>query len=215
MKLKNMKIIDISWPISTEITGYKNKKTVSLEKTKNFEKDNVRETVITINSHTGTHVDAPAHFLKDGKTIDQIPLDTITGPCTILDMTHITEKISREDLDKYKDKIIPNEILLLKTKNSSHSPTKKFNLNFVYLDTSGAQFLKEKKIKAIGIDYLGIERNQPDHQTHTTLMNANITIIEGLRLEDVVPGNYIFICLPLNIIGLDASPARAIIMGKT
>jgi arylformamidase len=70
----------------------------------------------------------------------------------------------------------------------------------------------EKKVKAIGIDYLGIERNQPDHATHTILMKHNIAIIEGLRLADAVAGDYFFICLPLNVIGLEAAPARAVLL---
>jgi arylformamidase len=72
--------------------------------------------------------------------------------------------------------------------------------------------LAEKKVKAVGIDYLGIERNQPDHATHTILMNNNITIIEGLRLADVMAGDYFFICLPLNVVGLEAAPARALLL---
>jgi len=92
--------------------------------------------------------------------------------------------------------------------------TDKFNPYFVYLEASGAVYLTEKKIKAVGIDYLGIEHSQPGHPTHEILMNADISIIEGLRLEHVKPDSYFFVGLPLYIIGLEAAPARAILISK-
>ncbi len=84
----------------------------------------------------------------------------------------------------------------------------------MYLEASGAKYLTEKKIKAVGIDYLGIEHSQPGHPTHETLMNGDVIVIEGLRLGHVQKGNYFFVCLPLNMIGLEAAPARAILMSK-
>ena len=84
----------------------------------------------------------------------------------------------------------------------------------MYLEASGAAYLAEKKVKAVGIDYLGIEHSQPGHPTHENLLNADIVVIEGLRLHHVQPGSYFFVCLPLNMIGTEAAPARAILMEK-
>ena len=165
-----------------------------------------------LSSHTGTHVDAPAHFIKDGITIDQIQLDRLVGQAIVLDLMYVLDGITRDDLvDK---KIKKGDIVLFKTVNSLTPATGKFTPHFVYLEASGAQYLAEIGVKAVGIDYLGIERSQIDHLTHTTLMHADIVIIEGLRLEFIAPGEYMCVCLPLNIIGLEAAPARAILIEK-
>ena len=207
-----MKIIDISWPISKATTGYKDKNTVQFYDTKEFAKDNVRGTSIHISSHTGTHVDAPSHFLKDGKTVDQITLDRVMGKCTVIDMTHCTDGITRDDLAS--SEIEQGTVLLLKTTNSHRLVTDSFDPHFIFLESSGAAYLAEKKVKAVGIDYLGIERGQPDHPTHKTLMQSDVVIIEGLRLAHVEPGTYFLICLPLAVMGLEAAPARAVLMAE-
>ncbi len=205
-----MIIIDISWPISESMTGYKDRMSVHFEQLKTFSKDQVRSSRITLDSHTGTHIDAPAHFLSDGKTIDQIDRGIIIGECTVLDFMEVTDGVTKSDLEKKKIK--EGDIVLLKTKNSSLGLDAAFDKNFIYLEKSGAQYLVEKKIKAVGIDYLGIERNQPDHETHTILMKHEIGIIEGLRLSHVETQRYFFLCLSLPVVGLEAAPARAILV---
>lgn len=209
-----MKIIDISWPISKATTGYKDRYVVNIDEVKNFNRDGVRETTIHLSSHTGTHVDAPSHFLKEGKTIDELHLDRLVGDCVVLDMTTCAERITRDCLLSHADDITENSVVLLSTTNSDIPATGKFNPHFVYLEASGAAYLAEKKVKAVGIDYLGIEHSQPGHPTHENLLNADIVIVEGLRLAHVKPGNYFFVCLPLNMIGTEAAPARAILVGK-
>lgn len=204
-----MNLIDISWPISLDMTAYKDRATVAFNYPKTFEKDQVRESIITLGSHAGTHIDAPSHFLADGASINQIPLDATCGPCIILDCTNVSEAITDSDLQQHK--IEQGAIILFKTRNSSFSATAPFHYDFIYLAASGAAYLASKKIKAVGIDYLGIERQQPKHETHETLMRAGITIIEGLRLADVNPGSYILWCLPLRVQGLEAAPVRAIL----
>jgi len=209
-----MTIIDISWPISTATTGYKDKKVVHFEEVKNFNRDGVRETNITVSAHTGTHIDAPSHFLKEGKTIDEMGLDRFVGDCVVLDMTVCVERITRDALAEHDHKIKENSIVLLRTGNSDLTPTDIFSPHFVYLEESGAFYLKEKKIKMVGIDYLGIEHSQPGHPTHEILMNADIVIVEGLRLGHVKAGEYWCVCLPLNVVGLEAAPARAILLER-
>ncbi len=207
-----MRIIDISWPISPDMTTYKNNKVVTFERTKNFAKDNVRDSTITLGSHSGTHVDAPAHFLNDGKGVDQIKLEDLIGPARVLDCIAAGESITQDFLMQYDTQIKKHDIILLKTVNSILSPVDTFNTTFTYLDVSGARYLANKEVKAVGIDYLGIERNQPGHETHCTLMKSNVAIVEGLRLEHVEPGEYQMYCLPLKIMGLEAAPARAILV---
>jgi len=207
-----MKILDISWPISEAITAYKDKNTVKFERVRSIEKDNMRDSLIALSSHTGTHVDAPSHFIKDGLTIDQIKLERLVGPCKVLSMLLVDEKITADDLMVYD--IQEGDIILLKTNNSAQGATDKFDYDYVYLDESGARYLGEKKVKAVGIDYLSIERSHPEHPTHMALFKHDVVIIEGLRLEHVVAGNYFFVALPLSIIGLEAAPARAILISS-
>ncbi len=203
-------IIDISWPISEGMTAYKDKKTVTFTAKKEFDRDKARETLLTLNAHSGTHIDAPSHFLQDGGTIDQLNLESVCGPCLVVDCTSVTEHITADDLKDVE--IAPGMIVLFKTKNSEKSPENPFDPAFIYLEKSGAEYLASQKVKAVGIDYLGIERNQPDHETHTILLEKHIPIIEGLRLGEVTPGQYQLFCLPLALRGLEAAPARAILL---
>lgn len=205
-----MKIFDISWPLSDEMTTYKNKDNVLIQPTKTFEADLVRETTLTINSHTGTHIDAPSHFIKDGKSIDQLDPLCCSGPAQVIDMTHVSDCITKNDLLNIIIK--PDHIILFKTKNSTHLPTASFDYNFIYVDSSAASYLVEQSVRAVGIDYLGIERNQPQHETHLAFMQHNIPIIEGLRLQDVQPGIHTLWCLSIKIPGLDGAPARALLI---
>jgi len=210
MKNQFSKIIDISWPISHEMTSYKDNKPATLTMFKNFPQDSARDSNFTINSHTGTHVDAPSHFLQDGPSIENFTLNQFIGPCQVIDLTDKIDCITAQDLEAAT--IETGSIILFKTKNSFKKTTDAFEINFIYLEKMGAQYLADKKIKAVGIDYLGIERNQSDYKTHKTLLQQNIPIIEGLRLEAVAAGNYFFVFLPLKIQGLEAAPGRAILI---
>ena len=207
-----MKIIDISWPLSPVTTSYKDKKVIQVNTLKEFAKDGVRETSVILGSHSGTHVDAASHFLQDGTTIDQLDLHQVVGKCRVIEIPHTINGITREDLLSATGGVHDGEIILLKTANSASDCNAPFNPNFVYLERSAAQYVALQNIRAIGIDYLGIERMQPDHETHILLMQANIVVIEGLRLAVVDPGEYFLVCLPLYMLGVEAAPARAILI---
>lgn len=206
-----MKIIDISWPISPNMTTYKNRKDVSITKIKSLPQDCVSESTLVMHSHTGSHVDAPAHFIEQGKTIDQIPLEKLCGSCIVIDLTHVTESIKEEDLKIHEPFLRSHKIVLLKTTNSFCKATEEFNCNFIFLEKSGAQFLIDCGIQTVGFDYLGIERNQQGHPTHKILLQHGI-IIEGLRLEQINQGTYTLYCLPLLIQHGDGAPARIILV---
>ncbi len=207
-----MKIIDISWPITQNITQYKNQKNVTFINKQVFEKDRMRSTAITLGSHTGTHIDAPSHFIEDGNTIDAYSLEKLIGPCMVVDCTHSENAIT---VDNLKSITIPeNIIILFKTKNSTFPSDAPFEYNFIYLDQSAAEYLVQQNVKAVGIDYLGIERNQPGHETHVTLLQKDIPIIEGLRLQNVKAGTYELYCLPIALQSLEAALARAILIDR-
>jgi arylformamidase len=205
-----MNIIDISWPITPQMTTYKNEALIQFTPSHTIEQHGVAKTLITLDSHTGTHIDAPSHFVKTGKTTTDIDLDAISGPCVVLDLSHVTTAITVADLELYD--LEECEIILFKTNNSKKSYDAPFDPAFVSLDASAADYCAQLGLHAIGFDYLGIERNQPTHATHTILFDAQITIIEGLRLAHVAEGEYFFICLPLAVNGLDGAPARAILV---
>ena len=205
-----MKVIDISWPMTPDATGYKDDQDVFFTATHSMEKDGKRKSRIIMSTHATTHVDAPAHFLSKGKTIDQVSLSQLIGTAVVLDLTEVEEAIGREDLESYD--LTKGLIVLLKTRNSELVENAPFDRDFVYLDSVAASYLIELGVKAVGIDYVAIERNQSDHDTHKTLFEHDVPIIEGLRLAHVDEGAYFFVCLPLAVVGLEAAPARAILI---
>jgi arylformamidase len=199
---------DISMPIRPGMPVYKNypDKTPSYEVVRTFEQHSVYETNITMNLHTGTHLDFPKHTLPDGDVSTNHDLDLLIGSARVIDLTKVDDGITREDLlDQH---IQPGEFLLFKTKSSWDEV---FNPNFIYIKESAAHYLVEKKVRGVGVDALGVERAQPGHPTHDTLLGNGIVILEGVVLKDVPEGTYTMICLPLNIEGVEALPVRAIL----
>src|SRR3990167_6658497 len=146
-----MKIYDISWPLTEKTTQYKNKRTVEYKAIKNFDNDQVRETLVTMSAHAGTHIDAPSHFLRDGKTVDEIMPDRLIGRAQVIDLMTVVDGITAQDLARYN--LVAGEIVLLRTANSACESMGDFNRDFIYLDPSGAEYLVNKGIKAVGIDY--------------------------------------------------------------
>lgn len=209
------RVFDVSMPISPDMPVYKNKD----EKRPRFEvvrehTQGARETRISLELHTGTHLDFPLHMMAGGATTDSHRAEDVVAPCVVLDLTGVAEKITAEDLGRKLESAGPSsaqgEWVLLKTRNS-FSDT--FDSEFVYLDESGAKYLAGSGSKGIGIDALGVERAQPGHETHKRLFERGIGIIEGLRLKDVPAGRYIMIAAPLKLVGVEAAPARVILVG--
>ena len=168
-------------------------------------------TQMTINTHHGTHVDAPRHFYPDGTSIDEMPLDTIMGPVRVIEIKD-TESIKPEELAAHD--IQPGERILFKTVNSSYYKLGKFVEDFVFISSEAAQFLKDKKVSVVGIDYLGVGsfRDRANLvQVHQTFLGSGIWIIEALDLSNVKAGRYEIICLPVKIKHGDAGQARAIV----
>ena len=211
-KTKNrpLAIFDISREISEDMTIYKNKKenAPKITATRTL-KEGANESKLDIFVHTGSHGDAPYHVLENGKTIDRIALNKFMGKAIVLDFTKTKNAITEKQLKNSKIKIQKNEIVLLKTKNKLETT---FDFNFTYLEKTGAEYLASKKIKAVGIDSLGIERNQPNHETHKILLRKNIPIFEGLDLSKVKQGRYFFHGLPLKIKNGDGSLVRAVLV---
>lgn len=204
-----MEIYDISMAIHPEMPVYKNKEKLKPVFTviNNFETGKVHQTKVTMDLHSGTHVDAPFHMLEEGKTSEHFNLEQIITECRVLDLTCVEDKITVQGLKEKQIK--PGEFILFKTQNSYR---KDFNINFIYLEQEGAKYLAKTGIAGVGIDSLGIERNQKGHPTHKTLLSNEITILEGLRLKGIKEGVYNLILAPLKIKGSDAAPVRALLV---
>lgn len=205
----NMKIYDISMPITYSMPVYKGKdeKRPILTVDSDFTSGSAYESRLELNLHTGTHLDRSLHMIQNGTTVETLELNHMVAACQVIDLTEVNEKISMEDLKKKEIK--EGFFLLLKTKNSFQDILEK---NFIYLDQSGAEYLTSKKIIGVGIDSLGIERNQPEHETHLQLFLSNITILEGLKLKEIEEGEYLLSAAPIFIVGAEAAPVRALLM---
>ena len=203
------RIIDISMTIEESMQVWKSyeAKKPRITNVQNHDEGKPHESLLTLNVHTGTHVDAPLHMLAGGATIESISLDRLVGPARVLDLTHLKGFITKEDLLPFA--IQRGERILLKTTSSL---TEQFDLEFVFLREDGAQYLTEIGVGLVATDALGIERAQAEYPTHRTLMRNDIIIVEGLRLKDVEAGNYMLVIAPLKLTGIDASPARAFLM---
>ena len=174
--------------------------------------DPVTMSQININSHNGTHIDAPFHFMADGTTIDMMPLDTGIGPARVIEIQDPVS-IKLEEVESYDIK--EGERILFKTRNSPYVyKTTKFVDDYVYCTNEVAYYLKDKKVRLVGVDYITIGR-QKDLENikivHETLLENGIYILEMLNLNGVKPGNYEMVCLPLRMEKGDAGPCRAII----
>jgi len=204
-----MIIYDISMTIEKNMGVYKDKEekrpVIRLEK--QIPKDSINESSMYMNLHTGTHIDAPYHVDSMGDTIETMDLNKLVIKCRVLDLTKVVDGITKEDLI---DKAIkPGEFLLLKTKNSF---TEEFEPDFVFVKKSGAEYLAEKGIIGVAIDSFGIERSQPEHETHKILFSKGIIIIEGVRLKEIEEAEYLMCALPLKIKGVDGAPARIVLI---
>ena len=172
----------------------------------------VTMSMLEIISHTGTHIDAPLHFIADGSTISDMPLDATIGPARVIEIKD-PAKIRVAELEKHN--IRKGERLLFKTRNSPvvyESP--KFVEDYVYLDGDAADYLAEKRIILFGLDNITVGHAKDGDNVghvHRTLLGAGVYILEDLALEKVPPGNYELLCLPLLMYNGDAGPSRAIL----
>jgi arylformamidase len=169
---------------------------------------------IQMSVHTGTHIDAPFHFLDEGDTVEKIPIDLLFGRAYVLHLPDEVDLITRELVE---NSTIPprTKRVLFRTRNSEiwKSNRKTFDKNFVALAPDAAEYLVRRGVKLVGIDYLSIAPFEDSVPTHYTLLRAGIVVLEGLDLSEVRQGRYTLYCLPLKIEGVDGAPARAILVG--
>lgn len=209
-----MQIYDISLTIEPGMTVWPGDAEVILEQVATIgENSQSNNSKLCMSVHTGTHVDAPVHFIPKTTGVDQLSLKILTGRVYVLEMLKTT-LITADELKKAE---IPPRTrrLIIKTRNSQlwSSKNKGFQEEFVGIDASGAQYLIDHGVKLIGLDYLSIAPYKEGKATHELFLKSGVVIVEGLNLSKISQGRYSLFCLPLKLLNSDGAPARAILIG--
>jgi len=209
-----MKFYDITLTIRPSMPVWPGDPKVILDRISKIEEGaNANVSKISMSVHTGTHMDAPFHFLKEGKSIDALPLEILIGPAQVVQVPDSVETITAGVLEKAAigEGV---ERLLIKTRNSAYwtNPDHAFHTDFLAVEADGAAYLVKRGVKLVGIDYLSIAPYKKSRPTHETLLKAGMVILEGVDLSAVPAGFYQLICLPLKLGGSDGSPARAVLI---
>jgi arylformamidase len=206
-------IYDISVMLGEESIDYPGDTPYSRESLSTMQEGGVYElSKLQLSAHSGTHIDAPAHFIKQGKTIEQYESDSFILSTVVVDMGNRPVCLPEDLLDI---DIQPGEALLFRTENSTSGRCRNgvFSEEFVFITKETAEVCVEKKISLVGLDYITIEQYGNDaFDAHQTLLSADVLILEGIDLGNVPAGRYTLLCLPLKMKGAEASPVRAILL---
>lgn len=207
-----MNIIDISIPLNSPMPIWPNSKGFKLSWTQRLDLgDACNNSVIECDTHVGTHLDAPLHFIEKGLGVEKFQLDILIGPCLVVYLPKHTE-ITADDFSAIN--ITPDITrLLIRTDNSDlwDSGITEFKEDFVALTPDAAQWIVDQDIQLLGVDYLSVGGMLDGAITHKILLGSDVIILEGVNLSQVMPDQYELICLPLKICGAEGSPARAIL----
>lgn len=196
--------IDISRPIHPGMALYPGNPAVEFKQVATASPTTSALTKISLGSHTGTHIDAPAHILEDGEGTSIYSLDQMNGEVEVIDLSAAENVVTAQDITTTSALRI-----LIKTKNSDGNRNS-FDESFIALDEGAAEELVKRGVKLVGIDALSIKKKGVKDRVHAILIDAGIVIIEGLWLSGVEAGVYELLCLPLPV-DLDGSPVRAVL----
>lgn len=208
-------LVDISIPIMTDMVTWDDRFPPAVEwHSTTARGDRTTNSTWTLNAHTGTHVDAPLHHLKDGGDVGSLRLSSHIGHCRVLDLTDVEGEIDPSQLAPHD--VRPGDRLLLKTRNSVHqesSDRARFDPGFVALSEESAQWLVDRQVGLVGTDGLGIEPyGRKDGSVHRILLGADVVVLEGLRLSHAAAGEYVLIFLPVLLTSAEAAPGRAVLL---
>jgi arylformamidase len=207
--------IDLTHTIRNGMTTYVGDPSPKVSRYKTLSKDGVNLSTITLGSHTGTHVDAPVHFVKGGRTLDQLSAEGFVGEAVILDFSAKVagSAITAADLEEHSAEVERGSIVLLYTGMSKKWDDPRARRNYTYPSADAAAWLVRRGVKAVGIDYLSVEKfGAKSPVVHVTLLSHGVPIIESLneRLSELVGRRVLFVCLPIKVGGCDGAPARAL-----
>jgi arylformamidase len=211
----SMQIYDVSVSLSATTPTYPGDPRIEIKQWRTLANgDAANVSLLHFGLHSGTHVDAPAHFIEGGAKVESLPLQSLIGAAQVIEVGHDIKVIDESFVASNCDPKC--ERVLFKTRNSLfwNDPAQGFRADYTFIDASAARLLVKTGIKLVGIDYLSVEQFQSDKfETHHILLSNNIVIVEGLDLRAVAAGSYELICLPLKIAGGhgDGAPARTIL----
>jgi len=206
------RVYDVTVPLATGLPVYPGDPPFEIEPAAALGSAPFRLSRLSLTTHTGTHVDAPAHFLEGGATIDQLPLEILVGKARVVEIV-ARERIDRSDLEAQD--LRDDLRVLLKTRMSGQLLRPGYQTDHLYLTKDAAQYLAQAGLKLVGFDYLSVDRHgSVDFPTHAALLGAGVVLIEGLDLSEVEPGEYDLTCLPLRVAGGDGAPARVILRSR-
>ncbi len=203
--------IDVSVSLQSGMVHWPDNPPVRIERALNIEHgDAANVSEISMGVHTGTHMDGPIHFVQEGQGLDEMPLTATIGRARVIEISD-PESIKVDELHPHR--LQRGERILFKTQNSARRlSTEDFMEDFVYVSQEAAQYMAERGIQTVGVDYLSVGGFRKDgEETHRALLEAGIWVIEGLDLSEVELGEYELICLPVKIERSDGAPARAIL----
>ena len=206
--------IDVSVTVRTGMVNWPGDPPARISHALDMERgDPCTVSLLEMGAHTGTHMDAPAHVIRRGVTIDAMPLDAGMGTARVIG---IRDAVSVTVRELRPHRIRRGERVLFKTRNSlRRRSTDRFRKDFVYISAEAARYLAERKVRLVGVDYLSVGGFKKDGvATHQALLGAGIWIVEGLNLSRLTPGPVDIICLPLRLLNADGAPARAIVRMK-
>ncbi len=212
-----MKIYDISVTVTPSLPVWPGDPPIVLERVSKMEEgehNNISR--IAAGVHIGTHVDAPYHFIADGKTIEQLSLDALIGPAQVVELPGGARLIGAKELEEAG--IAPGmKRVLLKTRNSRYwtQPGLPFQKDFTAVGPDGAAYLVDRGVQLVGIDYFSIAPFGDSVPTHRKLLGAEIVVLEGIDLSKVPAGRYELYCLPVKLGGSDGAPARAVLIEES
>jgi arylformamidase len=207
-----VEIFDVSVPVSERLPTWPGDPTVSLKRASSIAGgDAANVSRLEAGVHTGTHVDAPVHFVEGAPGIDSIPVETLIGPCLVVAADPPGLELRPEDLPA-----TDHTRILFKTRNSRRwaAGDQPFDTEFVAVGPElAARLVAEGKL-LVGVDYLSVESYHApfEHPVHHALLEARIVVVEGLDLGRVEPGEYVLYCLPLKLVGSDGAPARTVLV---
>jgi arylformamidase len=210
-----MKIYDLSVSISPTLPVWPNNPGIELERMNKIEEGaNSNVSRLALGVHSGTHVDAPVHFIQGAAGVESLKLEVLMGPAYVLDLPGI----SRVTVTELASAKIPGgtKRLLIKTRNSEFwaNGDKEFHTDYVAIGADAAEWLVQHSVQLVGVDYLSVAPWKESVPTHQILLKAGIVVVEGLNLTGITPGTYEFICLPLKLVGSDGAPARAVLVKR-
>ncbi len=207
--LEGKKIYDITMKIRENMPFYPETEPVKIIKRKNFFRDGFNLTSINMNLHTGTHIDAPFHFIHEGKKTEEISLDELIVNAQVIAIED-GQEITVQEL---KQKEFNNSSILFKTANSKIIEENDFDENYIGMNIDAAQYMVDQGVDLIGIDYLSVGNyGQEDLKIHKLLLKNEIILLEGINLSQVKPGEYTLFALPLKIDSAEGAPVRAVLI---